>query len=97
MAPKTNRIDICPIFAETYIAIMKDGEFKTVARYGYSGATAAHIAEGMLVANGIPAFVFGEVSPYPSLNVSDAIELKVFAKDYDAAMELLNNPVEAEE
>ena len=75
---------------------MKDGEFKTVATYGYD-TVAAHIAEGMLVANGIPAFVFGEVSSYPSLNAVNPIELKVFEKDYEAAMELLNNPVEVEE
>ena len=69
---------------------MKDGEYKTVARY--SDPVSAHIAEGMLLENGIPAVVFGEVSSYPSFNVIDAIELKVFEADYDAALALLANP-----
>ncbi len=69
---------------------MKDGEYKTVARY--ADAVSAHIAEGMLLENGIPAVVFGEVSSYPSLNVMDSIELKVFEADYDAAMALLATP-----
>ena len=69
---------------------MKDGEYKTVARY--ADAVSAHIAEGMLLENGIPAVVFGEVSSYPSLNVMDSIELKVFEADYDAAMALLAAP-----
>ena len=73
---------------------MKDGEYKTVARY--TDPVSAHIAEGMLLENGIPAVVFGEVSSYPSFNVMDAIELKVFEKDYDAALALLNAPAEAE-
>ena len=71
---------------------MKDGEYKTVARY--ADAVSAHIAEGMLLENGIPAVVFGEVSSYPSFNVMDSIELKVFEADYDKAMELLKTPAE---
>ena len=35
---------------------MRDGEYKTVARY--ADAVSAHIAEGMLLENGIPAVVF---------------------------------------
>ncbi|MBO7117090.1 MAG: DUF2007 domain-containing protein [Bacteroidales bacterium] len=69
---------------------MKDGEYKTVARY--TDAVSAHIAEGMLLENGIPAVVFGEVSSYPSLNVMDSIELKVFEADYETALALLNAP-----
>lgn len=75
--------------------IMKDGEYKTVARY--TDPVSAHIAEGMLLENGIPAVVFGEVSSYPSFNVMDSIELKVFARDYEAAMALLANPPAAPE
>ena len=71
---------------------MRDGEYKTVARY--ADAVSAHIAEGMLLENGIPAVVFGEVSSYPSFNVMDSIELKVFEADYDKAMELLKTPAE---
>lgn len=71
---------------------MKDGEYKTVARY--TDAVSAHIAEGLLLENGIPAVVFGEVSSYPSFNVMDSIELKVFEADYDAALALLNAPSE---
>lgn len=67
---------------------MKDGEYVTVETY--SDAMSAHITKGMLLENGIPAVVFGEVSSYPALNAAhNNIELKVFAKDYDAAMELL--------
>ena len=51
--------------------------------------------ERMLLENGIPAVVFGEVSSYPSFNVMDSIELKVFEADYDAALALLNAPAEA--
>ena len=71
---------------------MRDGEYKTVARY--ADAVSAHIAEGMLLENGIPAVVFGEVSSYPSLNVMDSIELKVFEANYEKALELLNAPAE---
>ena len=67
---------------------MRDGEYKTVARF--SEATAAHIAEGMLLENGIPAVVFGEVSSYPCMNLVDPIELKVFAEDYEKALALLS-------
>ena len=74
---------------------MKDGEYKTVARY--TDPVSAHRAEGMLLENGIPAVVFGEVSSYPSFNVMDSIELKVFEKDYDTAMALLANPPAASE
>ena len=73
---------------------MKDGEYKTVARF--TDPVSAHIAEGMLLENGIPAVVFGEVSSYPSLNVMDSIELKVFEADYDAAMALLTAPADPE-
>ena len=41
---------------------MENEEFKTVMRY--SDPLRARIAEGMLLDNGIPAAVFGEVSPY---------------------------------
>lgn len=67
---------------------MKEGELKTVAMY--SDPIIAHIAEGMLRENGIPAMVFGEVSSYPFLNWSpNQVELKVNAEDYDDAMTLL--------
>jgi len=67
---------------------MNDGEFKTVARY--NDPISAHIAEGMLRENGIPAMVFGETSSYPSLNLNiNPVELKVNAEDYDDAMTLL--------
>ena len=67
---------------------MKDGELKTVGKY--LDPMSAHIAEGMLRENGIPAMVFGEVSSYPSMNFnSDPVELKVNAEDYEDAMTLL--------
>lgn len=69
---------------------MKDGEFKTVMTF--NNPVSAHIIEGMLRENGIPAMVFGEISPYPSMNLLDAIEVKVNAEDYDAALELINSP-----
>lgn len=69
---------------------MKDGEFKTVM--ACSDPVKAHIIEGMLRENGIPAMVFGEISSYPSINLLDAIEVKVNAEDYDAALELINSP-----
>ena len=69
---------------------MENDSFKTVMRY--SDPISAHIAEGMLNENGIPAAVFGEVSSYPSMNLIDAIELKVRAEDYDAALSLLSTP-----
>ena len=69
---------------------MENDGFKTVMRY--SDPISAHIAEGMLLSNGIPAAVFGEVSPYPSANLIDAIELKVRTEDYDAALALLTTP-----
>ncbi|MCR5003722.1 MAG: DUF2007 domain-containing protein [Bacteroidales bacterium] len=68
---------------------MKDGEFKTVA--SFTDATLAHITAGMLNENGIPAAVFGETSSYPSISLIQAIEVKVNAADYDAALELINN------
>lgn len=67
---------------------MKDGEFKTVAKY--NDPISAHIAEGMLRENGIPAMVFGEVSAYPVFNTNiNPVELKVNAEDYEDAMTLL--------
>ena len=67
---------------------MKDGDFKTVAKY--MDPMSAHIAEGMLRENGIPAMVFGEVSSYPCINFNaNPVELKVNAEDYDDAMALL--------
>ncbi len=69
---------------------MKDGEFKTVMTF--NDPVSAHIIEGMLRENGIPAMVFGEVSSYPSMNLLDAIEVKVNAEDYDAALQLINTP-----
>ena len=69
---------------------MENGEFITVMRY--SDPMRAHIAEGMLMEDGIPAAVFGEVSSYPSVNMIDAIELKVRPEDYDAALALLTTP-----
>lgn len=69
---------------------MENEEFKTVMRY--SDPLRARIAEGMLLDNGIPAAIFGEVSPYPSANLIDAIELKVRAEDYDTALALLSTP-----
>jgi len=71
---------------------MKDGEFKTV--FATSNPINAHIIEGMLRENGIPAMVFGEVSSYPSMNMVDAIEVKVNPEDFDAAMALINSPAE---
>lgn len=66
---------------------MKDGEFKTVAKY--TDPMLAHIDEGMLRENGIPAMVFGETSSYPSIMQVNPVELKVNAEDYVAAMALL--------
>jgi len=68
---------------------MKDGEFKTVAKY--TDPMLAHIDEGMLRENGIPAMVFGETSSYPSIMQVDPVELKVNAEDYDQAMALLQS------
>ncbi|MFA6593207.1 MAG: DUF2007 domain-containing protein, partial [Bacteroidales bacterium] len=56
----------------------------------YYDAVSAHIAEGMLRENGIPAAVFGEVSSYPNLSFTDSVELKVNAADYEAAKKLLD-------
>lgn len=69
---------------------MKDGEFKTVM--ACSDPVKAHIIEGMLRENGIPAMVFGEISSYPSMNLLDAIEVKVNAEDFDEAMKLIETP-----
>lgn len=66
---------------------MKDGEFKTVAKY--TDPMLAHIDEGMLRENGIPAMVFGETSSYPSIMQVNPVELKVNAEDYDKALDLL--------
>lgn len=74
---------------------MKDGEFKTVATF--SDRTLAHITAGMLNDNGIPAAVFGETSSYPSMNMIDSIEVKVNAADYDAAVRLIETPVQESE
>lgn len=73
---------------------MKDGEFKTVAKY--TDPMLAHIDEGMLRENGIPAMVFGEASSYPSIMQVNPVELKVNAEDYDAAMALLQQTGEIE-
>lgn len=74
---------------------MKDGEFKTVMKF--SDPVSAHIIEGMLRENGIPAMVFGETSSYPCMNILDAIEVKVNAEDYDDAMALINSPAETDD
>lgn len=62
-------------------------EFKTVATF--NNVVSARIVSEMLIANGIPAAVLGESSPYPSLGYSDPIEVKVDAKYYDEAMSLI--------
>lgn len=65
-------------------------EFKTVAKF--SDAISAEITAGMLRSAGIPAEVFGQASSYPSINATiNALEVKVNAEDYEAALELLKN------
>lgn len=63
-------------------------KLKTVAKF--PDPMRASIAQGMLESNGIKAEVFGETSPYPSLNAAEQnIELKVIEKDYESALSLL--------
>lgn len=62
-------------------------EFKTVAQF--TERVKADMCVAMLGDNGIPAGVFGADSSYPSLNLARAIEVKVNASDYDAAMSIL--------
>ena len=65
-----------------------NSEFVTVA--SFSDPLSAEITAGMLRANGIPAQVFGQSSPYPSINaVIDSVQVKVNAGDEQAARELL--------
>ncbi len=71
-------------------------EFKTVATF--SDRMSAEITAGMLRENGIPAQAFGAVSVYPSINDNiNAIEVKVNAEDYEAAMKLLSEDMTGEE
>jgi hypothetical protein len=63
-------------------------ELKTVATF--ADPMLASITQGLLKSNGIEAEVFGEVSPYPSVNIAwQNIELKVNAEDYDSALSIL--------
>ena len=62
-------------------------EFKTVAQF--TERVQADMCVAMLGDNGIPAGVFGADSSYPSLSFARAIEVKVNAADYDAAMSIL--------
>ena len=63
-------------------------EFKTVATF--TDPISAEITAGMLRTNGIAAQVFGQASSYPSINANiNALEVKVNASDYDAALSLL--------
>ena len=71
-------------------------EFKTVAVV--ANELEAEIIAGMLRANGIPAEAFGVASSYPSINATmkdQGIQVKVNAEDYDAALDLINNPAES--
>ncbi|MBR1574732.1 MAG: DUF2007 domain-containing protein [Bacteroidales bacterium] len=72
-------------------------EFKTVAKC--TDVLSAEIIAGMLRSNGIPAQVFGQASSYPSINMAiNAVEVKVNAEDYDAALALIaQEPQEPEE
>ena len=72
-------------------------EFKTVAKC--TDVLSAEIIAGMLRSNGIPAQVFGQASSYPSINMAiNAVEVKVNAEDYDAALTLIaQEPQEPEE
>lgn len=68
-------------------------DFKTVAQM--SDPFSAEITAGMLRAAGIPAQVFGQASSYPSINANiDAVQVRVPADDYEAAMQLLATPPE---
>ncbi len=61
---------------------------KTVATF--ADPMLASISKGLLESNGIKAEIFGEVSPYPSINAAwQDIELKVNAEDYDSALNIL--------
>ena len=63
-------------------------ELKTVAKF--ADPMRASIAQGLLESSGIKAEVFGAVSPYPSLNMSEQdISLKVNAADYESALSIL--------
>ena len=65
-------------------------EFKTVAKF--SDPIAAEITAGMLRSSGIQAMVFGQASSYPSINATvNALEVKVNAEDFEAAMSLLDS------
>lgn len=62
-------------------------QFKTVAKF--SEPVPAEIVAGMLRDNGIPAGVFGASSPYPCLNYTQPIEVKVNADDFEKAVSLV--------
>ena len=63
-------------------------DFKTVAKFNDS--MRAEIAAGMLRANGIPAEMFNENSPFPGISGGkDGIVVKVNTADYDEAVRLL--------
>ena len=71
-------------------------EFKTIARF--TDAISAEIIAGVLRENGIPAQVFGQASSYPSINAAiNALEVKVNAEDYEAALAILDSKPLAEE
>ena len=71
-------------------------EFKVVATF--SAPAIAEITAGLLRENGIQAQVFGQASSYPCINMNiNAVEVKVNAEDYDAAMKLLSSPVDTKE
>jgi hypothetical protein len=63
-------------------------ELKTVATF--ADPMLASISQGLLKSNGIEAEIFGEVSPYPAVNIAwQNIELKVNADDYESALSTL--------
>ena len=63
-------------------------EFKTVAKF--NDQMRAEIAAGMLRANGIPAEMFNENSPFPGVNGGrEGVVVRVNAEDYEDAVKLL--------
>lgn len=72
----------------------REEDFKTVITV--NDAISAQMVAGMLNENGIPAAVFGADST-AMLNGVGNIDVKVNASDYEAAMELINTPMEVPE
>lgn len=67
-----------------------EDKLKLMTAARFSDRMSAEIAAGMLQANGIMAEIFGQASPYPSINAAiDSIEVKVRADDYESARKLL--------